>query len=426
MSFPKFLVLPPRPFLLFSAIVLVVVRIMLIEATPIYDRAGDLTIYIEVGELVVNGVDPYDPDAKHELREALRLNDHGVLSLEKAVHDYYVSGNLPASTVLYGAIEWLSGGSARGWRYIFISGDLALLLAAYLFFSRNGIDLDRLPAQCALTLPIVWYPSLLFWGTAFPEDKQYQIALMVTLAALLTVPGRWPRPNAALIGAIGCLSILFKAFGIFLAPLAIRFLLRRPRRELIIATIAGIITALPLMLYFDLSFVTTILDRLRTGGAVITWHNLHGSPWSLPPYEWVLYARPTVCLALVGFTIAAYGQGAIDLLNFIAALCVVFVCLWLVGGSMDRMNIAMIFALICSATISVRTCLILAALNCIVQLPIYVFVIKRMQYAYGIDFQMPDAVATTIFLMFYFAMLSFLLWRRSGDSAAIRLICPPG
>jgi hypothetical protein len=239
---------------------------------------------------------------------------------------------------------------------------------------------------------------------------------MVTLAALLTVPGRWPRSNAVLIGAVGCLSILFKAFGIFLAPLAIRFFLRRPRRELTIAAIAGVIVALPLMLYFDLSFVTTILDRLRTGGAVITWHNLHGSPWSLPPYEWVLYARPAVCMALVGFLIAAYFKDAIDLLNFIAALCVVFVCLWLVGGSMDRMNIAMIFGLICSATISVRTCLILSAINCIVQLPIYVFVIKRMQYAYGIDFQMPDAVATSIFLMFYFSMLSLLLWERGSES----------
>jgi hypothetical protein len=149
MSFPKFLVLPPRPFLLFSAIVLVVVRIILIEATPIYDKAGDLTIYIEVGELVVNGVDPYDPDAKHELREALRLNDHGVTSLDKVLHDYYVSGNLPASTVLYGVIEWLSGGSAHGWRYIFISGDLALLLAAYFLLPERYRSQSMAGPMCA-------------------------------------------------------------------------------------------------------------------------------------------------------------------------------------------------------------------------------------------------------------------------------------
>jgi hypothetical protein len=403
-------------------VVLIVVRVILIQATPIYDSAGDLSIYTEVGELVVNGVDPYNPDAKHDLREELRLNNHGVASLDKATYDYYVSGNLPASTALYGLIEWLSGGSGpHNWRLILISGDLALLFAAYFFLRRNGIDLGRLPAQFALALSTIWYPSLLFWGTAFPEDKQYQAALMLTLAALLTAPARKPRLNAALIGAVGSLSVLFKAFGFFLAPLAIQFFLRRPRRELIIAVIVGMIVALPLVFYFDLSFATRLLDRLRAGGAVLTSHNFHGSPWQLPPYAWVFYARPAVSLMLVGLAIVAYYQSAIDLLNCIAALCVVFVCLWLVGGSMDRMNIAMIFALICTASLSVQTFLVLSALNCVFQLPIYVFVIKRMQYAYGIEFQMPDAVATTIFVIIYFAMLSFRLWKRRPAEGASEL-----
>jgi hypothetical protein len=301
-----------------------------------------------------------------------------------------------------------------------ISGDLALLLAAYFFFRRNGIDLNGWRAKCALALPTIWYPSLLFWGTAFPEDKQFQTALMVTLAALLTAPRRSPRLNAALIGVVGCLSLLFKAFGIFLAPLMLQFFLRRPRRELIIAAIVGIIVALPLVLYFDLSFVTRMLDRLGSGGAVTTWNNFHGSPWQLAPYSWVSFARQVVSLTLVGLVIVAYFRDAIDLLNCIAALCVVFVCLWLVGGSMDRMNIAMVFALICTATISLRTCLILSTLNCIAQLPIYVFVIKKMQYAYEIEFEMPDAVATTFFLILYFSMLSFRLWkRRSGDGTSV-------
>jgi hypothetical protein len=83
---------------------------------------------------VVRCVDPYNPDAKHDLREELRLNNHGVASLDKATYNYYVSGNLPASTALYGLIEWLSGGRGpHSWRLILISGDLALMFAAYFF-----------------------------------------------------------------------------------------------------------------------------------------------------------------------------------------------------------------------------------------------------------------------------------------------------
>ena len=48
------------------------------------DLQMDLSIYQETGELVVNGIDPYDFDAKMDQREALRLNDHGAADYAKA------------------------------------------------------------------------------------------------------------------------------------------------------------------------------------------------------------------------------------------------------------------------------------------------------------------------------------------------------
>lgn len=406
----KSLVLPSRWFLVFAVIVLIVVRVMIIRATSSFENWGDLSIYREVGELVVNGVDPYNTESKRELREQLRLNDYGVPSLkdDKSTYDHYVSANLPASTLLYGLIERLSQGSVRGWRLILIAGDLALLLATYFLLQRSGIALDKLETQLAFSLTTIWYPTLLYWGTVLAEDKQIQTALMLALAAMLTAPGRAPRLNAALIGVVGCLSISFKAFGIFLAPLAVHFFSRRPWRELTIAIFVAVAVALPMVYIFDLAFVFKMLNRFNDSATPLVVPKVfHGSPWSLFPYPWVFYARPIGTIALIGLSISAYVRDRIDLLNCSAAICVVFVCLWMVGGSMDRLNIAMMFALVCTATISVRYWLILSLLNFAVQLPIYIAVAERRHYIPGIDPEMPDAVAASIFILSYFCTILF-------------------
>jgi len=392
-----------------ALIALVATRIIVIHATPSNDDFIDLSIYCEVGELVVNGVDPYDVSAKLDLRERLRLNNHGAVpyvTASKADYDFYVTSNLPASTLLYGLIEWLSGGSPHGWRFILISGDLAIALATFFFLRRIGIKLDTRETQIAFALSAICYPSLVQWGTVLAEDKQFQTALMIALAGLLVAPGRSPRLNAAAIGILGCLSVMFKALGVFLVPLALYYFWARPRRELLIAIGAAAAIALPMMLFFDPAFIVRMFNRTReASGALAIPGSLHGSPWSLIPHAWVFYARPIVSCALVGMTIAAFARGRIDLLNCSAALSVVFVCLWLLTGSMDRMNIAMMFALVCSATISARAWQTLTIVNFLAQAPIYLAVFRHKQYALGLDPEMPDAVATVIFIVSYFSVL---------------------
>jgi hypothetical protein len=408
-DFLKSSILPARLFLLLAMVVLVVTRVVVIQATPSNDDFIDLSIYCEVGELVVNGVDPYDVEAKHDLREQLRLNDHGAapyVKASKAGYDFYVTANLPAATLLYGLIEWLSQGSPHGWRVILIAGDLAIALATFFFLSRLGIKLDTVGTQLTFAVAVICYPSLMQWGTVLAEDKQFQTALMIALAGLLVAPGRSPRLNAVAIGVLGCLSLMFKALGIFLAPVALTYFWDRPRSELLIAVCAALAVALPMIVIFDPAFVARMLNRAREGtSAIAKVGSLHASPWSLVPNVWVFYARPIASCALVGLTIAAFVRGKIDLLNCSAAICVVFVCLWLLGGSMDRMNIAMMFALLCSATISVRAWQTLTIVNFLAQAPIYLAVFRHRQYALGLDPEMPDAVATVIFVVSYFAVL---------------------
>jgi len=409
MRFPNLPVLPAPWFLALALITLVVTRIMIVHITPANDDFIDLSIYCEVGELVVNGGDPYDTEAKRDLREQLRLNGHGAapyVTASKGSYDFYVSSNWPASTLLYGAIEWLSGGSPHGWRLILISGDLAIALAIFFFLGRVGIKLDNVETQVAFVLSAICYPSLIQWGTVLAEDKQFQIALMVALAGLLITPGRTPSLNAAAIGILGGLSLMFKVLGIFLAPVALCYFWSRPRRELLIAIGAALAIALPMILFFDVAFVVRMFNRFREETSPLAMvGSLHASPWSLLPKTWSVYARPIVSGALVALATATFARGRIDILNCCAALGVVFACLWLLGGSMDRMNIVMMFALTCSATISARAWQTLTLINFLVQAPIYFAVFHHKQYALGLDPELPDAVATAIFIVSYFSLL---------------------
>ncbi len=102
----------------------------------------------------------------------------------------------------------------------------------------------------------------------------------------------------------------------------------------------------------------------------------------------------------------AYYREKIDLLNLCAARCVIFTCLWITSGSMDRMNMAMIFAMMCMATVSVEKWRTLVTINFACQIPIYFLVIARLNDPQWLVYpERPDAIATVVFLTSYFAIM---------------------
>jgi hypothetical protein len=372
------------------------------------DAQMDLSIYQEVGELLVHGIDPYDYRTNVEVRNALRLNDYGAAQWVKqnaAMYDYYVSSNLPGSTAFYGLLERISQGNLKIWRLAFAAGDIFIALAAFFLLHRAGVTLDTIGKQVTFSLAAIYYPSNIQWGLLLAEDKQIQTALMLLLAGLLVARPVMRGPlNAVAIGSIGALSLIFKAFGIFLAPLALSYFYRAPRRELVLALCAAAITVLPFFVRFDQSFVHLMLDRVAHGSATST-RALHGSPWQLIPFSAVYYARPLLCLTLSLYVAIAYVRGRLDALNSSAAIGVICVCLWMVGGSMDRMNIAMMFAMFCAATVSIRFWRTLVLFNFIAQLLVCGSLIARTRWLDLVDGETPDAIATAIFATSYFALL---------------------
>lgn len=416
----------PTGFLKLAIILVVLGRAALVLLTPRYDQTTDLSIYKEVGELLVNGIDPYDFAAQAPLREQLRLNDYGADSYVKQTrerYNYYVSGNLPASTALYGLLEIVSGGNPKIWRIAFVLGDVSIVLAAFFFLRRAGVELQSLVQKLTFLAGVVAYPSLVEWGTLWPADKQFQTALMMLFAGLLISQPKSPVLSSVAIGITGSLSILFKALGLFLLPLALWYFYRRPRRELVTAVLAAVATALPLFALFNIAFIQLMMNRVLAGSATAT-AAYHSSPWIFFPDSFMSSVRPVVCLALVAAVAIHRWKGKIDLLNCLAALALVFICLWTNGGSMDRLNIAMMFALLCTATISVQYWQTLTLLNYAIQLPIYTYYgIQHFRRwpASGID--RFDAAVTIFFLVSYFCILFIQPrldgWRRSPAQTGV-------
>ncbi len=395
----------PRTFLLLCLITIAVTRSAIILGSN--DAGIDITIYREVGQLVVSGINPYDFSANESLRNALRADGYGIapeVIRGRDEYNHYVSGNLPASTALYGFIEWVAHGSLKWWRLALAFGDILTAAAAFFLFARAGVALDTFAKQASFSLAMIYYPSAIQWGVIHAEDKQFQTALMLLLAGLVVKSAsKLPAATAIAIGAVASFGILFKALAVFLVPSVLNHLRARPRRELILAFGIGASIAACFVLYFGTAFISLMGARAVGASSALA---SHGSPWTLIPPFAVQYMRPVLCLALLTGASFAYYCEKIDLLNLCAAVCVIFTCLWITSGSMDRMNMAMIFAMMCMATVSVEKWRTLVTINFACQIPIYFLVIARLNDPQWLVYsERPDAIATVVFLTSYFAIM---------------------
>jgi hypothetical protein len=380
------------------------------------DAQIDLSIYQETGQLIVNRVDPYDFAGNREKRTALRMDGHGVgdwAKTDEAAYNFYVSGNLPGSSAFYGLIEWITQGNLRLWRLVLALGDMAVALLAFLFVRQCGLALETSRDQRLFAMAAVFYPSLIYWGLIRAEDKQFETALLLSVALLIGMGAKSPKRPAWLVGLTFVLSILFKALGVFLTPLVIDYVRRRPWREAAIAAFVAALVALLLCSVFDRAFFQLMFARFAVG-TVAAGSALHASPWQLLPQSFFHVGRPLVVVALSGMLLAGYVRGTIDLLNLCAGALLIAVCIATVNGSMDRMNMAMIFAMFSIASLSHAGWRQLVAFNVCVQLPIYAIMIGRADWLNFVNGETPDAIATLLFLVSYVSVVAPLALGRNN------------
>jgi hypothetical protein len=113
----------------------------------------------------------------------------------------------------------------------------------------------------------------------------------------------------------------------------------------------------------------------------------------------------------------AFARRRIDLLNLCAGLTVVFACLWLDKGALNRMNIAMVFAVAALASLSMQT---------FTSFAVGMVLMGTVGYAVGIPIlrlhlTTLDGIFTVVFLAAYLtALLTFDHSRASPARAAVQ------
>lgn len=394
-------------FIILTATAIFFSRHLFIEKTPGWADFPDIRIYQVVGKAVLAGVNPYDysdhVETRRQLRLGMALSPTDFVTVSEDTWNHYLSDNLPGSTVLYALLEKIANGSRRAWRELFIAGDIAILLGLWALMEtlKGGIlDARRQAAVICLT---VFYPILSMSIPFVSEDKQIQTALLLFGAALLLNPDRRSALKDLLVGFVLSFGVIFKLFGIILFPLWLSKARERPISFTIWSIAGGCVPLLLAYWMFGAGPVTAILQRGARASAGLA---SSGSPWRLLPVTspmMFVAARLITNLLCVCGLVFLFLKGKIDALNLSAGLGVVLGCLWLQNGSMDRMNIVIMFAIACLATLSTARFLGMALF--VTALSAVGFELK--QASGGVD-QRLDAIIVALFVLAYAVTLSSL------------------
>jgi hypothetical protein len=343
-------------------------RLGIIAFTPGAGRYIDIDIYRCSGALVKSGVNPWDFSAGPEIRAKLRENSEVEWVKESQERwNFYVSGNLPFNLLYFAAIDMVSH-SSLWYRIVFAVQDslCSVLIFIFVLFhwpwcraSLSGTklvkgksfgDLDLLFAKWPLIVPGALLGSLsvpfLIWGTVIPQDKGFEILLMVGASLCCFSKKSWIRVQLG--PAILGLSVAFKGLGIFLAPwyfYAVCRLSEKKGTDLFLFFFwSGVFTFIWFLPYFP---EVLNMMKARIAGNVST--PAHGSMWvwisEIAPQWWNTVRHILTAVILITVFVGIL-RGSMTPATASGALLMIFVVVLLITGSLDRMNMGITCALL--------------------------------------------------------------------------------
>lgn len=333
-------------------VVALAIRLAVVAKSPAVNYGNtDLEIYQTDGALVRLHVNPYDPRDHVDVRARLRAETKSLtFKFTQAYWDFSVAGNLPFNVLFFGAIDAVSH-DPRWYRFVFAVSDSLFAGLAMSFVLRYWPGASRWEAIISGAALGALSLVMLQWGVHSPQDKGVELLLM-TGALLLT---RSDRRIARLLLApiVLGLSVAFKILGVFLLPLCLYWTWRR-------ADASRSDLALFLALFGAAAAVWTIpyaADVLRIMQIKIGENAI--APDHASPLVWLVNKENTALtisrawLARVVITAAVLLLGGIGLIRrtvsaelATAAGLMLVVCVLLIGGSMDRLNIAIVTAIL--------------------------------------------------------------------------------
>ena len=173
----SWLPLSERTFVLLGIAGILVIRLAVILTTPRTADFLDPRIYQGTGQTMLAGLNPYDYAGQPALRGALRAKmaaGPGVdeFTQTQEAWDYYVSGNLPASTALYALFETVARGSRFEWRLLFILGDIAIFLGLVALLKTLRGSIESASDQAGMLCLTVINPVLIVSAVRDERSKR--------------------------------------------------------------------------------------------------------------------------------------------------------------------------------------------------------------------------------------------------------------
>ncbi len=337
----------------------------LIYISPEANTFTDISCLVNGGQMLSHGINPYDFNDNVELRTQLRLDSTAYnewLCSDPAEWNYHSGNNLPFNLLLNGFIDLFADGNVYGYRMAYNFAD-SLIGVFVVLFTFGVLNVP----YTILNLLLVFFlggasPQLIVNGTMIPEDKGIQILFMVMAVWFSYRKQLFP---AALFLSF---SVGFKAIGIFIAPLCLYYYLtshanslsrhhswkdvanelfaRKHFRKSLILALLSIALFLVFYLPYASDFYKLMLNRLDFD---LDNTPLHASLWRLFhtsfPDHWLLIRQYTI-ITLIIYTLWLFVFKNLTFELFITSVLLIFTCVILITGSLDRCNMAIQFSTI--------------------------------------------------------------------------------
>ncbi len=391
------------------------IRYGLIQQTPNANSWIDLSIYIDGGQLVSNGINPYDFSDNIHLRGALRMDTiaYNVYTSETQERwNFYASGNLPLSLLLFGAIDRVAEGDPYIYRLIFALLDslCVVFMTLFIFELCPSVQLKQ---KIVLILGIgIISPILLYMGVIYPEDKGTQILLMI--GAIYFSKKQHFFYSVLFLAA----SIVFKGIGVFIAPLCLYYFIGEPKhihgfysfvnvRKSILFTLAIFFIVIQFYILYYPEVFEMMTKRLS--------QNIDGSmPGHASQFRFLELICPglwsnaklffTIVLALLGIYFL------IKRMNIAVATAVVliwFLNVSLLQGSLDRANIGLVSSILLLGISQIRGTLILALYYTFASMILFVSGYLNVQKLSAFDSELLDSAFCLGFTLIFIGILLF-------------------
>lgn len=402
------------------------IRIALVMDTPEMNKWIDLAIYADGGQLIVNGVNPYNFTDNMPLRDSLRRDTvayNYYVDESQERWNFYSSGNMPLTLLYFGLIEKISNGDLFGYRIIFAITDSIMAVWLAVFILQHWQFNKKHLSYLAIIGIGVLSPVILYHGTLLPEDKGLQILLIV--AALHFAK----KKNFVLGSLLLGWSIAFKGFGVFIAPLCLYYFLNEPSSLKDVFETAGmkkaglfIVATTVFALQPFILYMTEVFDMLfgRLDQNLNAMAPSHSSVWRFIyfsfPHAWTTIKSTTIVIFLA-LNIWGLLRGKFGLNIITGSLLIWFVDISLLAGSLDRMNIGFVIAILLVGMTHTTAALLMSAIyvfaGSIVFFSGYVYVHKLDTH----DPELMDSAFSLVFTLGYIFILGYLTMKQTSGQA---------